>query len=191
MRNKVPANGALEGLLFYGATPIALRLYFQAPAGLLEPSTKKVIEDIAMDWLSYRSFAQRAWGSVQPIDGSENHDMLRKGAYLLSAQALVAANRGAELVNSDNRSVHEHLLAWENYFARYFRYHATQGLNVEQSSPGYNGATLAEYISIFDCSRNATVSRLAHDYLQLYMLDVAFELTGTQRGGSKTRCYHG
>ena len=44
---------------------------------------------------------------------------------------------------------------------------------------------------MFDCSTNASVVKGAHDYLQLYHLDLAFELTGTQRGGAKTRCYHG
>ena len=76
--------------------------------------------------------------SVQAIDGSENHDMLRKGSYLLSAQVLVGAGRGQELVPGDNVTVAKHLESWEDWFVRYFRFHARQGLQVEISSPGYN-----------------------------------------------------
>ena len=117
--------------------------------------------------------------------------MLRKASYLLAAQVLVTCGRGGERIPSDKQTAAEHLAAWESYFVRYFRYHAQEGLNVEQSAPGYNEATLSEYISVYDCSTNASVVLGAHDYLQLYHLDLAFELTGTQRGGAKTRCYHG
>ena len=191
MKHKVPTDGSLTGLKFYGAIPLALRLYYQAYPSLLEPATKVEIANLAMDWLSYRSWAKNGWGSVQPIDGSENHDLLRKSSYLLGAQILVESGRGGELVVSDQKPVSEHLAAWEDHFIRYFRYHAQEGLNVEQSSPGYNSATLAAYINIYDHSRNISVSKLAGDYLQLYHVDLALELTGTQRGGSKTRCYHG
>ena len=191
MEKQVPSDGSLTGLKFYGAIPLALRLYYQASPGLLRPATKVAIADLAMDWLSYRSWAKNGFGSVQPIDGSENHDLLRKSSYLLGAQILVESGRGGELVVSDQKPVSEHLAAWEDHFVRYFRYHAQEGLNVEQSSPGYNSATLATYINIHDHSRNASVSKLAGDYLQLYHVDLALELTGTQRGGGKTRCYHG
>ena len=53
---------------------------------------------------------------------------------------------------------------------------------------GYNEATLSEYLNVYDCSKNASLARLAGDYLQLYHLDMAFEMTGSQRGGSKSRC---
>ena len=119
-------SGQISGdTQYYSAVPLALRLYFMAkPSSLLEPATRRTIEALAKRWLSYRSFVARGLGSVQPIDGSENHDMLRKGSYLLAAQVLVACGRGDDHVPSDNQTAAAHLEAWESYFVQYFRYHA-------------------------------------------------------------------
>ena len=120
IRDQVPANGAV-GIPFYSVVPLGLRLYFRAAPSLLEPATRRALEDLALRWLSYRSFAARGLGSVQSIDGSENHDMLRKASYLLSAQVLVTCGRGGERIPSDNKTAAAHLAAWESFFVRYFR----------------------------------------------------------------------
>ena len=121
VQDQVPANGAV-GIPYYSVVPLGLRLYFRAaPSSLLEPATRQALEDLAMRWLSYRSFAARGLGSVQSIDGSENHDMLRKASYLLAAQVLVTCGRGGERIPSDNQTAAAHLAAWESFFVRYFR----------------------------------------------------------------------
>ena len=104
----------------------------------LEPAAKRAIEGMAKAWLGHRSWLRNARGTVMAIDGSENHDALRTGSYLLAAQVLVAAGRGAEPVAGDGGAVAEHLAAWEGWWVRYFRFRAREGLNVEISSPGYH-----------------------------------------------------
>eukprot|EP01052_Picozoa_sp_SAG31_P029801 SAG31_NODE_2997_length_4803_cov_4.274872_2_plen_309_part_00 len=117
----IPVNGSLV-MRMYSAMPLLLRLYHLVPP---VKEVKEAVEDMALRWLSHRSWVRNT-RSVQAIDGSENHDMLRKGSYLLSAQVLVGAGRGQELVPGDNLTVAKHLESWEDWFVRYFRFHARQ-----------------------------------------------------------------
>lgn len=157
----------------------------------LTPQSRANIEDMMWRWIRSRSKLTEAQGTVWVYHGSENHDAMQKGGYLLCAEALKdAPGYGPNLVLADGRPLAQHAAAWSGYFERYFVARAKEGINAEIASPIYAKYTVGVYYNLMDFAESPALRVLAERFINLYWADTAsdWSLTGV-RGGGETRCY--
>lgn len=150
------------------------------------------IEDMMWRFVNHRSELEDAQGSVWRIHGSENHDAMQKGSYLLCVEALKKAGApyGPDRTLADGHTVKEHADAWSAYFRKYFVTRAKEGINIEIASPTYSKYSLGVYYNIMDFAESKELQEIAKNFIDLYWADVVndWTLSGV-RGGAETRCY--
>lgn len=171
------------------------RIYLNSVTGpRLSPETRDNIEDMMWRWINQRSKLSDAEASTWNYHGSENHDAMQKGSYLLCAQALknAGAPYGPDRTLADGRTIAEHASGWSNYFIRYFADRASEGINAEIASPTYAKYSVGVYFNIRDHAESIALRTLADRFLSLYWADTANDwiASGVRAGGS-TRCYKG
>jgi len=157
----------------------------------LTPQSRANIEDMMWRWIRTRSRLSDAQGTVWVYHGSENHDAMQKGGYLLCAEALKdAPGYGPNLVLADGRTLAEHAAGWSDYFQRYFVARAREGINAEIASPIYAKYTVGVYYNLMDFAESPALRVLAERFMTLYWADTASDWTlSGVRGGGETRCY--
>jgi hypothetical protein len=172
---------------------------------LLHPATQAKVSALAVqrvkdrmrDYLvRFSRVSDTTLANEWTIQGSENHDAMRTGHYLLMCQVLRTdpARNGAL---SDGSNVQAHYDAWTTFWIARLKNHAKRGLSVEQNS-GYNKYNTATYLLLRDLaglpgagSRGSSLAALASTFLDLYFADIANELVAATgvRGGASTRAY--
>lgn len=90
----------------------------------------------------------------------------------------------------DGTSVKDMAAAFNDYYQRFLREHASKGLLVECAS-GYNKWTLNSWYNLADFARDPVVRQRMRMFLDLYWADWATEQINAVRGGSRHRCYPG
>jgi hypothetical protein len=157
----------------------------------LTPAARASIEDMMWRWIRTRSKLSAAQGTIWVYHGSENHDAMQKGGFLLCAEALKdAPGFGPSRVLADGRTLAEHAAGWSDYFQRYFIGRAQEGVNAEIASPIYAKYTVGVYYNLMDFAESPTLRRLAQQFITLYWADTASDWTSSGvRGGGETRCY--
>lgn len=155
----------------------------------LSPGARTALTTLMTHFVKNRS---RVADAALPwiISGSENHDAMRKGAYLLYAQLLEAAGHGGDAL-ADGHTITEHRAAWEAFWLGYFRDRAREGLDSEIASPTYAQYGLQVFVNLRDLAASAAVRARADQFLTLFWADYAQDFlpaTGV-RGGGMTRVY--
>ena len=162
-----------------------------AMSARLTPVARTNIESMMWRWLRTRSKLSAAQGTEWVYHGSENHDAMQKGGFLLCAEALKdVAGYGPNRVLADGSTIAQHAAAWSGYFRRYFPGRAREGVNVEIGSPTYAKYSVGVYYNIMDFAESAELRELARQFISLYWADTASDWTRSGvRGGGQARCY--
>lgn len=157
----------------------------------LTPTARTDIEDMMWRWIRTRSKVSTAQGTEWVYHGSENHDAMQKGGYLLCAEALMnVAGYGPNRLLADGNTISAHAAAWSAYFLRYFPSRAREGINVEVASPIYAKYSVGVYYNIMDFASSPVLRDLAKQFVTLYWADTASDWTRSGvRGGGQARCY--
>ncbi len=142
-------------------------------------------------WIRSRSKLSDAQRSAWVYHGSENHDAMQKGGFLLCAEALKnAPGYGPSIVLADGGTIAQHAAAWSEYFPRYFVDRAREGINAEIANPTYAKYSVGVYYNIMDFTESPTLRALAKSFIDLYWADSASDwCTSGTRGGGQTHCY--
>ena len=187
-----PKGGGRDDWNGYFWQHIVWRLFHDPHAGSrLTAQTRERIEDNMWVWLDTRSKISEAEQSEWLIYDSENHDAMTKGSHLMCLLALKNSPRyGPAAVLGDGGTVAEHLDAWTEFYMRYFRARAQEGINVEIACQQYARYTVGAYYNIMDFAESAGLRALAKTFIDLYWADTASDwLHSGVRGGGQTRCY--
>ena len=149
------------------------------------------IQEMMWRFIRTRSRAAYAQGDSWIYHGSENHDAMQKGSYLLCAEALKdAPGYGPGRVLADGKTLAEHASAWSGYFQRYFTGRAGEGINAEIASPTYAKYSVGVYYNLMDFAESPVLRTLAQRFVTLYWADTASDWTlSGVRGGGEARCY--
>lgn len=159
--------------------------------GRMSPEAQAAVEALFWDHVSaYSRVAETTCEGTWIIDDSENHDIMRRSANLLGAQALAGDPAWATRLLPDGSTVAEHHAAWTGFYLRVLQARGSHGLYVERGSPTYAKYTLQSVFNLHDFAESASVRELARDVLDLYLADLAQESLGGVRGGPKSRSYH-
>lgn len=175
----------------YWAMPLIARAWHDDEIhARLTPTARAELLDFMWDWMYRRSRVSYGDGTVWSIHGSENHDAMRKSAFLLFATALFEEGRGQDLLE-DGRPIVDHLTSWGGWWKEYFRQRAREGIGSEVASPIYSKYTISTYHNIYDFTISSILRRLAGDFLTLYWADVANDYMpgAAVRGGAQARTY--
>jgi len=159
--------------------------------GRLTPGAQADIEDLMWRFIRTRSKLVAAQGTEWVYHGSENHDAMQKGGFLLCAEALKnVAGYGPNRMLADGNTIAAHAAAWSAYFQRYFPSRAREGINVEIASPTYAKYSVGAYYNIMDFASSPVLRDLAMQFVTLYWADTASDWTRSGvRGGGEARCY--
>lgn len=157
----------------------------------LTPQARADIQDMMWLFIRTRSRTSDAQGDTWVYHGSENHDAMQKGSYLLCAEALKdAPGYGPGRVLADGQTLAQHATAWSGYFQRYFTARAGEGINAEIASPIYAKYSAGVYYNLMDFAESPALRILAQRFITLYWADTASDWTlSGVRGGGETRCY--
>ncbi len=157
----------------------------------LTPLARADIQDMMWRWIRTRSRVSDAQGDTWVYHGSENHDAMQKGSFLLCAEALKdAPGYGPGMVLADGQTLAQHATAWSGYFQRYFIARAGEGINAEIASPIYAKYSVGVYYNVMDFAESPVLRTLAQRFITLYWADTASDWTlSGVRGGGEARCY--
>ena len=157
----------------------------------LTPQARADILDMMWLFIRTRSNFSYAQGDSWIYHGSENHDAMQKGSYLLCAEALKdAPGYGPGKVLADGQTLAQHAAAWSGYFQRYFIGRAGEGINAEIASPIYAKYSVGVYYNLMDFAESPALRTLAQRFITLYWADTASDWTlSGVRGGGEARCY--
>lgn len=157
----------------------------------LTPQARADIQDMMWRFIRTRSNASYAQGDSWIYHGSENHDAMQKGSYLLCAEALKdAPGYGPGMILADGQTLAQHATAWSGYFQRYFTARAGEGINAEIASPTYAKYSVGVYYNLMDFAESPVLRTLAQRFVTLYWADTASDWTlSGVRGGGEARCY--
>jgi len=175
-----------------------LRLYYLFGAGSrflpgrLAEDVQDSLEEMFWHYGYAKSTAERARPEyVWAIQASENHDMMDLSNAFLALQAVHGLPSYQDRKLKDGLPAHEHVAAWTAYYQRYCDERAGCGLYVEVDSPTYGKYLLPELVNIFDFADDEVLRKKMEMLLHLTWADWAVDQLGGQRGGGKTRSYHG
>ena len=123
------------------------------------------------------------------IHGSDNHDIIRHGFFLLGSQILAADPNYATRRLPGDRTPAAIQVAFEQNTLTVLRERAATGLVAEIASPTYVGVYLQTLFIIADHADDAMLRRVAARFLDLTFADAAQETLGGVRGGARSRVY--
>lgn len=189
--NPIPANTSSDGAGYFWQH-IMWRLYHNPTSnGRLATRTRNLIEDNMWNWVLNRSTRVEALQTEWKIHDSENHDAMQKGSHMMCLLALKNSPRyGPNQVLSDGGTIADHLAAWTDFYLRYFKTRAMEGINVEIASAQYARYTVGVYYNIMDFSDSPKLRAIAKQFIDLYWADTVSDwVSSGVRGGAQTRCY--
>lgn len=126
---------------------------------------------------------------VRRIQGSDNHDMIRHGFFLLASQLLMDDPDYAQRKLPDGTSPPVAYQRWVKNLAVYFPEKAAMGIVAEIASPIYVGVYLQSVFVIADHAADRHIRELAARFLDLFFADAAQETLNGIRGGARSRTY--
>jgi hypothetical protein len=175
----------------YWAHPLIMRVMLHSQtASHVDANAQSALLGLMWSYIRQRSLLADANASIWNVSGSENHDLMRKTAYLLFAQILEGAGRGSDML-ADGHSVSEHHAAWGEWAKRYLQSRAREGISCEIASPTYDLYSVQGIVNLRDLSDSAVVRRLADSFASLFWADYAQDFLASTgvRGGAMTRMY--
>ena len=124
---------------------------------------------------------------INVIHNSDNHDMIHRGLYLMTAQALKDDPLWKNKQYADGSIASQRYDLWVKNLLEYFRFRAVNGVNVEVSCNVYAGVHLQPIFNIYDYCQDQELSEQAGKFLTLFFADAAQEIINGIRGGAKVR----
>ena len=121
------------------------------------------------------------------MEGSGNHHVIRRQAFLLGAQLLKESEAYKDCVLNDGYTVKEHYEAWEKYWLDDIVYRIKYAPEVEFFSVGYGKYTLDCFFGIYDLSENEKLREMAKNYLDYLMAELVVQSTNGIYGGARGR----
>jgi hypothetical protein len=149
---------------------------------------KKVLWDFAYTYDDL-SGAQPLPEALRKVYISDNHDLHKKGVYLLAAQYFKNDSDYAKRKYRDGTTAKEHFDAFRDYFLAYYLYRAQRGIDIEFGAAVYSGVHLQPLFAIYDCIEDEKVKAHTGRFIDLFFADVAQETINGVRGGAKMRMY--
>ena len=175
-----------------------LRVYYLFSAGSrffpgrLTGDVQDSLEEMFWHYGYAKSTVERArLEYIWAIQGSENHDMMDLSNAFLALQAVQDLPSYQDRKLRDGLSAREHVAAWIDYYRLYCDERAKRGLYVEVDSPTYGKYFLPELVNMFEFAADELLREKMEMLLHLTWADWAVDQLGGQRGGGKTRSYHG
>jgi hypothetical protein len=190
--NPIPAATSSGDGAGYFWQNIMWRTYHDPTAhSRLSTQARTIVEDNMWNWVRNRSTLAEAQQTEWKIHDSENHDAMQKGSHLMCLLALKnSPSYGPDRVLGDGGTIADHLSAWTNFYLRYFKARAMEGINVEIACPQYARYTVGIYYNIMDFSDSPELRALAKQFIDLYWADTVSDwVSSGVRGGAQTRVY--
>lgn len=128
---------------------------------------------------------------IWAIQASENHDMMDLSNAFLALQAVQDLPSYQDRKLRDDLPAREHVAAWTAYYRLYCDERAKRGLYVEVDSPTYGKYLLPELVNMCEFAEDEVLRKKMEMLLHLTWADWAVDQLDGQRGGGKTRSYHG
>ncbi|MFI4912048.1 MAG: hypothetical protein ACIAQZ_10325 [Sedimentisphaeraceae bacterium JB056] len=120
---------------------------------------------------------------------SDNHDVHKKGVFLLAAQIFKNDPDYADRKYTDGTTAERHYQVFVDYFMAYYKYRAQRGIDIEFGSAVYSGVHLQPLFAMYDCIENKQLKEYTRRFIDLFFADVAQETINGIRGGAKVRMY--
>ena len=173
------------------------RLYFlfgsvsRHHPGRMSAEAEAALLDMLWQWAGPRcrlemTLVERDWW----IWGSENHHAQAWAGFWGAAQIFARHPDYQNRRYADGTTPTRMAAAFDDYFRRFARERAANGLLVECNSD-YNKYTLGGWYNLADFAEDADLRRRMGMLLDLYWADWAIEQLDGVRGGSRHRCYPG
>jgi len=182
-----------EGHDIYWETVILSRmLNCREITAKLSEKTQQTAKAFLWDFISNFDKPGHSEPSLEKINviyNSDNHDMIHRGVYLMTAQALKDDRLWVDKKYADGLTPAAHYDMWRKNLMEYFRFRASTGVNAEFGSNCYVGVYLHPIFSIYDYCQDKELVKQAGKFLDLFFADVAQEVIGGVRGGAKVRMY--
>lgn len=157
--------------------------------GRLSASAEAAIKDQLWDYIYKRSKVADADLEKMWRTTTENHDMMKRSAFLLGTEILLSDSSYSGLDLYDGESMTMHHDQWEAFMKAYFKARAEKGANIEVAVTGYGRHYLKGIYNIRDFATDSDLKVQAEKYLDLFYAVTAQETIEGRRGGSKTRAY--
>ncbi|MBI5831469.1 MAG: hypothetical protein HZB16_04055 [Armatimonadetes bacterium] len=159
--------------------------------GRMSPAAETALLDMLWQWAEPRCRLEMTLPERdQWVWGSENHHAQAWGSFWGAAQIFARHPAYRARRYADGTSTGQMAAVFDDYFRRYARLRASQGLLVECNS-GYNKYTLGGWYNLADFAEDAALRRQMSQLLELFWADWAAEQIDGLRGGSRHRCYPG
>lgn len=190
LENSDPSLGENSGIYFQMSILATIAVKY---GDRLSEENKLLCERFFYEYLKSNSKVEKTegiyahGGSEFYMEGSGNHHVVRRQAYLLGAQILKNSPRYKDVVFDDGYSVNEHYRAWEKYWKDDIVYRIKYAPEVEFFSAGYGKYTLDSFFGIYDLSENDMLKGLAKKYLDYIMADLVVQSVNGVYGGARGR----
>jgi hypothetical protein len=158
----------------------------------LSDKTEQAIKAVLWDFVfsfDRAGYCDASIKNINVIYNSDNHDMIHRCIFLMSAQALKNDPSWKTLKYADGTNAERHFNAWRKNLLEYFRFRAMTGVNVEFGSSVYAALYLQPIFNIYDYCEDKTLAEQSGKFITLYFADAAQETLGGIRGGAKVRVY--
>jgi hypothetical protein len=161
-------------------------------SGKLSKRTDQAIKAVLWDFAFCFDRAGHTDTSLENINviyNSDNHDMIHRAIFLMSAQAFKNDRLWKNVKYADGATAKQHYNAWRKNLLEYFRFRAMTGVNIEFGSSVYAALYLQPIFNIYDYCEDKTLAEQSGKFITLYFADAAQEILGGVRGGAKVRVY--
>ena len=127
------------------------------------------------------------YNDVFLMEGTGNHHVIRRMAYLLGSQILKNSSDYKEYVFADGKNMNEHYNAWLNYWIDEIKYRMEYAPEIEYFSSGYGKYTMDVFMTLYDCVEDARLKTLCEKYLDYIMTEMTVLSTNGIFGGARGR----
>lgn len=190
LENCDAALGENSGIYFQMSILATIRIKY---ADRLTDENKLLCEKFFYEYLNLNSEVEKTKGvyahsnNEYYMEGSGNHHVVRRQAFLHGAQILKNSEVYKDAVLSDGYTVSQHYDAWEKYWLDEIVYRIKYAPEVEFFSAGYGKYTLDCFFALYDVSESEKISALAKKYLDYIMADLVVQSTNGIYGGARGR----
>ncbi len=182
--------------LYWQQTTLMALLLDPALADRVTEGNRSAIKQLLFNFLLGFSdeYTRNRFGAADPahaadIHGSDNHDIIRHGFFLLGSELLAQDAAFAARALPGGHTAATIAAAFARDTLLVLRRRAAIGLVAEIASPTYAGVYLQTLFLIADHASDPAVRQIAARYLDLTFADAAQETLAGVRGGARSRAY--
>jgi len=180
------------GVLYWALPQMCMLLASPEISPRVSEEAAAAMKDVLWDFAYTFDDISRAeiWPSgLLNVYVSDNHDVHKKGVFLLAAQIFKNDPDYAQRKYTDGTTAQKHYEAFCKHFMEYYRFRAQKGIDIEFGSAVYSGVHLQPLFAIYDCIEDKQIKEYTGKFIDLFFADVAQETINGMRGGAKVRMY--